>query len=189
VKDLLKIPSPGDPISASQQELIVRMLRAGFAGGGAFVDSTGVYVRARASDQDAVVWGKLDADLAYNNTTGVAFSIWELNGSNVWADTGNNVALVFPPFELAHALVPSGVKVEVTNRGGKWYVSQFPKVYEGTLAEDLTVAGGSADVTVGGDTFADCKSPNTLASTIPSGSAVTITLEADGYYHVTLAPC
>ena len=32
MKDLLKIPKAGDPISASQQEIIVRMLRAGFAG-------------------------------------------------------------------------------------------------------------------------------------------------------------
>jgi len=140
------------------------------------------------SSGDAVLWGKLDADLAYDDTTGVAFSIWELNDSNTWEDTDENIDLVFPPFELAHAMVPSGVKIEVTNRGGKWFVSQFPKVYEGTLAGALA-ASGTATVTVGGDSFTGCKAGNTQTDTIPISSAVTITLKSDGYYYVTLAPC
>ena len=158
--------------------------------GGEVESARWAVVLLKGGTPDGLVrWGKLDADLDYDDTTGVTFSIWELNASNAWADTTVNISNVLPPFELAHAMVPSGVKVAVEQRNGKWFVSQFPHVYEGTLAADLTVAGGTATVTVGSDSFTGCKKPNTLAATIPSASAVTITLESDGFYHVTLAPC
>ncbi len=189
MKDLLRIPEPGDPLSASQQAIIVKMLRSGFAGAGAFVDSTGVYVRpAPRQSTTARYRGKLDEDLDYDDTEGVTFSIWALDDDNAWADTDEDIENVLPPFELAHAMVPSGVKIEIEQKGGKWYVSKFPLVYEGTLAGALAVSG-TATVTVDGDSFTGCKAGNTQSAEIPSSSDVTITLKSDGYYYVTLAPC
>jgi hypothetical protein len=135
------------------------------------------------------VWhGKLDADLAYDSSVGVTFSIWELNNSNVWADSGRDINSVLPPFGLAHAMVPSGLMVQVTEQGGKAYVSRFPTHYQGVLAGDL-VEDGTATVTVGTDSFTGCKALELQTFTFTSGSDVRITLMSDGYYYVDLGPC
>jgi hypothetical protein len=65
--------------------------------------------------------GKLDADLAYSETTGVTVSIW----SDDWSeDTTENITGVLPPpWMTANTTITSGSWVRIVKRpDGVWYV-------------------------------------------------------------------
>jgi hypothetical protein len=88
-------------------------------------DNSGLaYAVVGASGGTSSVWGKLDADLAYNESSGVTVSIW----NNTWtADTGDNITGVLPPPTMESGTIPSGSWVRITQRGdGTWYVDMAP---------------------------------------------------------------
>jgi hypothetical protein len=70
------------------------------------------------------VWGKLDADLDYDETGGVAVSIW----NSTWtADTSQNITGVLPPPTMTEGTIPSGSWVRVAFRDdGTPYVDMAP---------------------------------------------------------------
>lgn len=76
------------------------------------------------SSSTTTLFGKLDADLAYNSTTGVTVSIWALNESKAWADTTENETGVLPPPWLTAGKIASGEWVEFAKDAiGNWHVT------------------------------------------------------------------
>jgi hypothetical protein len=67
------------------------------------------------------VWGKLDAALDYDDTTGVTVSIWKRDGS--FADTGDNISNVLPPEGMTVGTFASGSVVKVEWIDGLPYVT------------------------------------------------------------------
>ena len=68
-------------------------------------------------------WGKLDADLLYNNTTGVTVSIWS---GNPLVDTGRDIENVLPPPVMTTGQFDTGDYVGITYRDGHWRVTEGP---------------------------------------------------------------
>jgi hypothetical protein len=71
-----------------------------------------------------LLWGKLDAALDYDETSGVAVSVW----SDDWSsDTGINLSGVLPPPTMTTGTIASGSWVRVVQRAdGVWYVDMAP---------------------------------------------------------------
>ena len=70
-----------------------------------------------------VHWGKLDANLLYDDTTGVTVTIWS---GNPLADSGRDIENVLPPPVLASGQLDSGDWVKIERIDGRWYVTAAP---------------------------------------------------------------
>lgn len=84
----------------------------------------------------ATLFGKLDADLASDSETGVTVSIWELNESNSWADTTEDVEGVLPGPGQTGTLA-SGAAVLVLKSGDKYVAFAGGGLPPGTTTNDL----------------------------------------------------
>lgn len=128
--------------------------------------------------------GKLDADLDYDETTGVSVSIY----SDPTTDSGTNKEGVLPPPWMTSGTINSGSWVEVFAWGGEWYADRV--VASGTmkvttLSADLS-AGSSAATAAGITVYDELMA---TGESIGSGTKVYAMLADDGKWYVIAAPC
>ena len=138
-------------------------------------------------------WGKLDADLDYDESDGVTFSVWTYDDdTHAWEDSDDDIEDVFPPPEMKSGIIPKAANcamlLKIEWLGTNWVITDYPKQFWGALSGDL-VDDGTADVVVDDSTFVDVKAPSYNDDTIDDESEVAISLFSDGYWYVTLAPC
>ena len=67
-----------------------------------------------------VVWGVLQSNLDYNDTTGVGVTVWDRDLSTT---TGNTINNVLPPWTMISGTLSSLSRVKVECIKGKWYVT------------------------------------------------------------------
>ena len=85
-----------------------------------FDEIRGAYVPASGAVSGGIYEGKLDADLAYNDTTGVTVSIWS---GNPQVDTGDNVDNVLPLMVMTSGTLSEGDPVVIQKISGRWRVT------------------------------------------------------------------
>ena len=95
-------------------------------------------------------WGKLDADLLYNDTTGVTVSVWS---DNPLADTTWDIANVLPPAWLTSGQFDSGDWVVIQRIDGRWYAyanagGEVQQVVTGFQVSGLTLQVKTRDVVI-----------------------------------------
>ena len=83
-------------------------------------DTRGAFVPASGAVSGGIYEGKLDADLAYNDTTGVTVSIWS---GNPQVDTGDNVDNVLPLMVMTSGTLSEGDPVVIQKISGRWRVT------------------------------------------------------------------
>ena len=72
-------------------------------------------------------WGKLDADLLYNDTTGVTVSVWKFDDTTLaWVDTGRDIENVLPAPVMTSGQFDLGDFVGIVFRDGRWSTVQGP---------------------------------------------------------------
>ena len=139
MKDRLRIPKAGDPLSASQQAIIVQMLKATQSGPNCFVDSSGVHVRPSAKPDIFVLrFGRLKEASEYGDTTGITVDEYTINDDNEWEDSNNDIEYVLPPPWLTSGdVVAAGTKVIVAKSKGKWHIVAPLNIPTGTSTNDM----------------------------------------------------
>ena len=69
-------------------------------------------------------WGVLDADLLYNDTTGVTVSVWRWDDTtSAMVDTSNDIENVLPPPILTSGQLNADTYVLITRVDGRWFVT------------------------------------------------------------------
>ena len=120
---LAETTTPGQHLLHETDEETVVYNFAGAIVGESYVKTSLTANGVRYAKEAGVYWGKLDAALAYDETTGVAVSIWT---DHALSDSGHNITNVLPPPLMASGELASGswVKIEFINE--RWYVTGAP---------------------------------------------------------------
>ncbi len=115
--------TPGEKtLHETDEELVVYNFEDAAVDGDSFVNTVLSFTGTRYVEQGGggIHWGKLDANLEYDDTTGVTVSIWE---DTPLADSTRNIDNVLPPPWLTEGQFDSGAWVVITRIDGKWYAN------------------------------------------------------------------
>ena len=157
------------------------------------------------------IYGRLTEELgAWSGTTNIpaTMSVWDVNESGEWEDTGETIE-VYPPFELATGALPNEARVSAVNKNGFWVVEDFPKWFWAVLQETLYYDYiADVELRIGSDlhstgTIFHCFAPPVMTpgfvgaeppgtsshNFIDAGTFVKVELGAFGIWWATAAPC
>ena len=119
----------GDPVSARMMNRVLqKVAMMGGSGSDCYVDGQGnVHSRRKSKGVDEALWGKLDADLEYDDSVGVTVSVWVWDDdTSAMVDSTTDITPVFPPLTMESGTIDSGSWVRVESIGGRLYVTMAP---------------------------------------------------------------